>query len=364
MRPLLTFCGALLWAAAALTPAQAHDRDLASLYLTQNGETLSVALVLSQAGAEELAGLPEHSLKPANAPALAEKLMRLTLGRGSLRDETGALCPWGPARSAMESSGLVLRLEARCPATAHRIQLELPFVDGSSVLKGGLNVVVTATIGDQVQSKIADRDHPRLSIDGESSRGFAELLRMGMSHIGVAASEWRDAPTGALKLPEGIDHLLFLLALVLATEGLVSIFKSITGFTLGHSIALLVAAMGWVTLPGRIVEPAIALTIAAVAASHLFEWFPATGWKVATGFGLIHGLGFAGALAGIGVEGWERARVIGGFNLGVELGQIVVIAILLPVLWASRKSALLYRGIGVGILTVSLFWCFKRVFGS
>ncbi|HVJ66913.1 MAG TPA: HupE/UreJ family protein [Caulifigura sp.] len=169
----------------------------------------------------------------------------------------------------------------------------------------------------------------------------------------------------------GYDHLLFLTALLLTCSSLREAAAIITCFTIAHSVTLALAALDVVSLPGKIVEPAIAASIVYVAVENL--WTKPVVWRRAVitfVFGLVHGLGFASVLKEIGL-----GRLPGGvvwplvrFNLGVETGQLAVAAALLPVLTLVRRSKRLREGavvIGsVAIAVCGAYWLVVRVFCS
>jgi hydrogenase/urease accessory protein HupE len=144
----------------------------------------------------------------------------------------------------------------------------------------------------------------------------------------------------------GYDHLLFLAALLLACAKFSQAAAIITCFTVAHSITLALAALDVVRLSGDIVEPLIALSIVFVAVENLWSE-PALGRRVAitSGFGLVHGLGFASALREIGVGSVPGGVVLPllQFNLGVEAGQLCVAAVLLPLLWWARRRSQVSR---------------------
>ncbi|TAJ11203.1 MAG: HupE/UreJ family protein [Planctomycetota bacterium] len=142
---------------------------------------------------------------------------------------------------------------------------------------------------------------------------------------------------GVLHILTGWDHLCFLLALLVASRGVRALLWTITAFTLAHSITLALAALDVLRVPSSWVEPAIALSIAYVAALNLWWRRPRAPWTEALGFGLIHGLGFAGLLSELLLDEPQKLRVLIGFNLGVELGQIAVVAALLGVFEAVRR---------------------------
>lgn len=138
----------------------------------------------------------------------------------------------------------------------------------------------------------------------------ALYLRLGYEHI----------------LPRGLDHILFVLALFLASTRLKPLLIQVSVFTVAHTITLGLAAAGWVRAPGSIVEPLIALSIAFVAAENLLAR-DMTPWRplVVFGFGLFHGLGFASVLLDLGLPDEQFLTALVGFNVGVELGQLTVI---------------------------------------
>jgi hypothetical protein len=126
----------------------------------------------------------------------------------------------------------------------------------------------------------------------------------------------------------------------------------ITAFTVAHSITLGLAALGAVSLPGRFVEPAIALSIAYVGIENLTARYLDNRWRVTFAFGLVHGFGFAGALAGVGLAPGEVPRALVMFNLGVELGQLALLALVLPIVLRSRRF-----GWFQGRAVPALSWC-------
>jgi len=196
-------------------------------------------------------------------------------------------------------------------------------------------------------------------------QGFIAVIKLGMEHI------W-----------EGVDHVLFLIALLIPAvmkreEGrwqpvesfrpaLMNVVKIVTAFTVAHSITLSLAALGIFDLPGRLVEIVIAASIAIAAADILFPIFRGRVWLVVLGFGLFHGFGFAGALSGMGVFGEYLWMPLLAFNLGVEIGQIVIVALVFPVLYLFRRwwvyAKLGMPVVAVFLILISLAWVSERTF--
>lgn len=163
----------------------------------------------------------------------------------------------------------------------------------------------------------------------------------------------------------GIDHLLFLLALLALSRGVWPTVKIVTAFTVAHSITLSLAALGLVHIPARLVEPLIAASIVWVAVENLVA--PAgvgRRWLIAAAFGLVHGLGFASALTELDLSRETLVRALIGFNVGVELGQMVFVAVVLPPLaWASRPGRLprLPQILSVVVAVVGAVWLVERL---
>ena len=150
----------------------------------------------------------------------------------------------------------------------------------------------------------------------------AEFLALGVQHILT-----------------GYDHLAFLLALLVAARGLRGLVGVVTSFTLAHTLSLGCASLGWVVPPARLVEVVIALSIVFVALRNLLDDRPRRLWPEAFGFGLVHGLGFAGALAETLSAEPQKLRALFGFNVGVELGQLAVVLVVAGVLALARNRA-------------------------
>jgi hypothetical protein len=178
----------------------------------------------------------------------------------------------------------------------------------------------------------------------------------------------------------GFDHILFLCALLLPAvlshragrwigvpefgEAFRNVLKIVTAFTLAHSITLSLAVLGFISLPSRLVESAIALSVIAAALNNLRPLVQGRLWVVAFGFGLVHGLGFANVLTELGLPADALAVALVSFNLGVEAGQLAIVAAILPLVYLCRHSWLYPRFVlGAGslcIVAVALVWLVER----
>jgi hypothetical protein len=186
---------------------------------------------------------------------------------------------------------------------------------------------------------------------------------------------------GMRHIAEGTDHLLFLLVLLLPAplcaagtrwdvatsvrKSLLHMLGIVTAFTIGHSLTLTLAAMGFVHIPSRPVEVFIALSILVSAAHALRPIFPGKEAWIATSFGLIHGLAFASTLDRLGLSRWDRVAGIVAFNLGIETMQMLVVALILPsllIMSRTRSYRLLRIGGALFAALASLAWISERLF--
>ncbi|MEL6289191.1 MAG: HupE/UreJ family protein [Pseudomonadota bacterium] len=179
---------------------------------------------------------------------------------------------------------------------------------------------------------------------------FVRYIAVGFDHI----------------IPKGLDHILFILGLFFLAPRITTLLWQVTAFTLAHSVTLALGALGWVSVPGNIVEPLIAASIVFVALENVFtdalsRWRPA----LIFAFGLLHGLGFASVLEEFGLPDAQFIPALIGFNVGVEVGQLAVIAVafLLVGIWFRSKSW--YRpGIAIPaslvIAAIGAYWVYER----
>ena len=187
--------------------------------------------------------------------------------------------------------------------------------------------------------------------------------------VGRAAG-WRQAASfvvlGIKHILTGYDHILFLLTLLMLGGGLRQLLKIVTAFTVAHSVTLSLAVLNVITLPARLVESGIALSITYVAAENLWrnDRSLQRRWLVTFGFGLIHGLGFASILKEFHLVGANLALSLVGFNLGVEIGQVAIVTTAFLGLLALRGvpwEAGIRRWISAGAMAAGLIWFVQRV---
>ncbi len=194
------------------------------------------------------------------------------------------------------------------------------------------------------------------------------VLVTGAAPPGVMETAWRYIGVGfAHILPLGLDHVLFVLGLFLLSTRLRPLIVQVTNFTIAHTITLGLSMAGVFSLPAAVVEPLIALSIVFIAAEN---WFTdkLTPWRpyIVFGFGLVHGLGFAGVLRELGLEQSDFLLSLISFNVGVELGQLAVIlaAYGLVGIWFGAKHwyrSVVVRPASALIALAGLFWFVERV---
>ena len=218
-------------------------------------------------------------------------------------------------------------------------------------------------------SAILSPDRPEFTLtkaSGSSLKVLERYLLEGVWHIWI-----------------GIDHVLFLLSLLILAflepnrksviqwpavqnvkTAVLDILAVVTAFTLAHSITLGLTIFKWLEPSADLIEPAIALSVVAAALNNLLGWAALRRWQLAFAFGLVHGFGFANVLVDLGLPSDQLAIALGGFNLGVELGQIAIVLLFLPLAWWLRNT-LFYRWVVVvgGSLTIAvlgIIWTLQR----
>jgi hydrogenase/urease accessory protein HupE len=314
----------------------AHDAGLSSLNIEIDGPTITIRSDYSRREIEKI------SIDDEQLSGLARTSVGLNIdGRWIEPDQTS---------SRTDGHAITLSQTFR-QVSGNKMQIQ-------SLLLGRLNpehkqfLSIRRADGKTVLDEI---------LTSQNSSAAADLEKLAS-----AASSGRFLPLGIEHILFGFDHLLFLLALLLTVKSFGEIAKIVTSFTVAHSITLSLAALGFVQIPPGLVEPLIALSIIFVGLENLRRKPVEKRWIPAYFFGLIHGFGFAAALQEIGIgTGIGAALPLLAFNLGVEIGQIAVVLLILPVLWKLQKSPLyLSRIVPVGSALVALaglYWLIERI---
>lgn len=258
----------------------------------------------------------------------------------------------------------VFRFGLSCPAPVGALEVGYDlFFDLDPTHRG----LLTVDRGGELATSILSPERARVRIDAGGPTGVALLgfLELGAEHLLF-----------------GFDHVLFLVVLLLPAAhhriggrwqpvdrwrgAALDLVKVLTAFTLAHGLSLALAVTGVVDLPSRLVESLIAVTIGLAALDNLWPWLPEQRWRIAFGFGLIHGLGFASALGPMDLPAAELALALLGFNLGIEAGQVAVALCFLAVAYPLREAGLYARGLlpagSAAALAVAALWLVDRAF--
>ena len=382
-------------------PALAHQGSSSYLSITANGPTVTGQWDISLIDLEQVVGLDadgdsditlgEVKAKQAEIESYARSRLRLVcdgterswrlteLSMESFSDgayavlrfalespgsQSGAHPSVSPnERGGSRAAGEIPKPNPNTPTTPPR-NLEIDyraFFDVDSLHRGLLRL---QGFGNE-QTAVFSPDHPTFVLRAPSGwRQFLAFNREGVWHI------WR-----------GFDHILFLLALLLPSvlrreagswrvvdrfrPALICVLKIVTAFTVAHSITLSLATVGVVRLPSRLVEPVIAASVIVAAFNNIRPLLAERGWIVAFCFGLVHGFGFANGLADLGLTRQTLGLALVGFNLGVEIGQLAIVAAFLPLAFALRASwvyqRLTFRFGSAVIAMLAATWMMERI---
>ncbi|HJW47040.1 MAG TPA: HupE/UreJ family protein [Lysobacter sp.] len=361
----------LLWLTVA--PAAAHTLSVTHLDITLPANGRDAQLEIDLAIRDLVLSLPldanrDEQVTWGELDSAHDQVAQFVLSGLSLSSDAGR-CELRPGRLATrrydDGAYATLQLAVRCPsAIGWRLRYDLLFpVDPQH------RALITLREDSAVHTVTARADAREIAVHATGDRpvaraavdSFVGFLREGMHHILI-----------------GYDHLAFLLSLLLPAAllrqrdnwrpatgfrgPLLQVLGIVTAFTLAHSITLSLAALGWVTPSSRWVEPAIAASILLAAVNNVRPLVTQRLWVVGFVFGLVHGFGFAGALDELGLPRGTRLLALLGFNLGVELGQLLVVCLALPCLFALRgqrwyaHGAMPLLSLGIGALAVSWLW--------
>ncbi len=291
---------------------------------------------------------------------------RLTLGA----DGNGT-CAFGvplPLRVTEHSDGgyAVLQLDAICDHAPRTLDVDYALFFEQDPLHRGIARVVA---GAATRTAIFSKDDHRQSFERDTTAPLVQLgaaIKLGIEHIF-----------------QGIDHLLFLVALLLPSvlkpdgrgswkpvdrlrPALGDVFRIVTAFTLAHSITLTLSALDILRLPSRLVESSIALSVVLAAANNVWPVLRGERWTAAFALGLLHGFGFSATLMDLGLPRENLLLTLFGFNLGVELGQACVVAAFVPLAFFGRRTRVYRWGAlvagSLAIVVVASAWTIERAF--
>lgn len=356
------------WLVAGAPPVEAHWADQAAAEIAVRGAEARVTLTVptglvafaDDAHSGRLSG-DEIRAHRAELERFVAAHLRLSArlrtsaavreGALTLQPFAGTPAPAGPAGLA-PATHTTLALLYAWPAPVDRLTIHYDlFLPGISTA----SCLATVLADGQVHNVAFTPGHEDATI------------RLGAPAVWQAAGGF--VLMGIEHILTGYDHMLFLISLLMVGAALPQLLKIVTAFTVAHSITLSLAVLGFVDLPSRWVESAIALSITYIAAENVWRGRASLGsrWLVTFGFGLVHGLGFASALTELHLPRANLAASLVGFNLGVEIGQVSVILLATLALDAIRQcgwAPVFRRSVSVAAALTGLVWFAQRVLGA
>jgi hydrogenase/urease accessory protein HupE len=323
----------------ATSRALAHDPGLSSVVVLVESHRIAVTVSLASADAEIVGG-------PARLGQAALDALSVKIEGEALRGSVEGI-------SVDEGNTLHARLiyERRAGTTiAMRSSMPTMLGPGHKEL---------ATVRTEAGSTLAER-----MLDAKANEVVANI---GGATERPGPTAARFAVLGVEHILTGYDHLLFLAGLLVVARRWSDVIKTITAFTVAHSITLALAALGVIAVPASVVEPVIAASVIYVGLENLLRPTPGSRWKLTFAFGLVHGLGFATILTdlGIGTVGTSLLVPLASFNAGVEIGQIAVAAALVSTFWklnAQVRPRLQFAAIwSLLVVAAGGYWLFERI---
>lgn len=309
------------------------------------GSDLEVALGIALVDAEQDLVLAEALVAHGEA-LVAHLLAHVTLWRGD-----GIACAGAPDAPEADADGVVFWIVWDCGADPDPVIYRNTLFHAANPL-AIQNVMLMR--GEEVVQDVLTSQHRELALTATPppslARVFLRYTGSGITHIAI-----------------GYDHIAFLVALLLWARRLLPIVKVVTAFTIAHSITLALAVLDVVTIPASVVEPLIAGTIIWVAVENLFWRDIGRRWRITFMLGLVHGFGFAAVLREFGLPGDALAMALAAFNIGVEIGQVAIVSIAVPLLLgidrlmrADGRSPRLVHAASLVIAGLGLYWLLVR----
>ena len=337
-------------------PALAHRTNLTTAEVAVAAETVNYRLTVSAHDLAVALGIETDLIAPVPRESFEARRDQLARYLGTRLVVANQGVPCAPGSPDVDYSSLpdrlVIAAPYRCSSTIERLSITyLLFFDIDPKHRSLGRLILPA--GEE--EFLFDRTMTTLEIAVDQPQPqftwferFRRILWLGVEHI-----------------LSGYDHLLFLFALLIVASGFWNTAKVVTAFTISHSLTLALAWFGFITLPSRLVEGLIALSIAYVAAENILGRGARRRWLVAGGFGLVHGLGFYTVLREISSSAGNVVTTLLAFNLGVEAGQLFVVVLLYgPLEWWARQAW--YRSSARAgsamILLVASWWIIERLF--
>jgi hydrogenase/urease accessory protein HupE len=348
---------AVLLACLGAASGSAHQVNLSTARIVINDDaTVDVEVAMKGSDVDRVVGthlFDEHTglVRPDALAAASAAVAAYVTTHAVVLGANGTACGAGPSTVTPDQDGVVARTRWACAemgGAAHYRSTVLLAVAPDA------RQVVLIGAGEHAAQDLLDADRTEITLAAGASPGLgAVVVRYvfaGMQHIFI-----------------GYDHICFLIAIIIWARKLWPVVKIVTAFTIAHSITLSLAALDIVRIPSAITEPAIAATIIFVAVENFFSHDVRNRWRDTFGFGLIHGFGFASALQEFGLPRSALVPALASFNIGVEIGQVVIVSIALPLLLLvdrafgeQRRPAAVAYGLSGVIVILAGYWFLDR----
>ena len=352
----------LLFSLLPFQQITAHDPGLSSLAIRAQTNNLEAAFTLAVRDAAQLVEFdPDHDAPVAQVEfARSQSQLEAAVAKQLLIAVDGKVLAVQSIQSNLDEKNNVEVHLNFGPVRLSRLEIQSNLV--ASLPRGHRQYLqVQNSAGDTVSEKLLSAAADRATVEFTASGANVPAREIGSSFANFVI-------LGVKHILTGYDHLLFLFGLLVVVRGLASSLSIITSFTIAHSITLAAATFNLAQIPSRIVEPLIAASIVFVGVENLLHCgVPKARQFVTFGFGLIHGFGFASVLRemGIGAGNADVALPLVSFNVGVEFGQIIIAALVLPIIWKLRENPVFIvrwaPACSAIVVLLGSFWFVERV---
>lgn len=345
--------------------AEAHAIGLSTGEYTAKGSSLVGKLAFARGEAASLAPSidADHDghLTPVEVEGAKSALKAHMIDRINVKSGDAACTSTITDAALTEQDGLLVSARWDCAHAEKATAFEIEVALLDDLARGHRHIARTVS-GTNAHDEVLYGDQRRFSVamdpgaggaasDAKSTNGAQAVTPLAPGGEHSSMGFWSFFKMGIEHILTGYDHLVFILGLVLARARLRSLLTVVTAFTLAHSITLALAVLGVWAPSSRIVEPAIALSIAYVGIENFFVKDASKRWRITFPFGLIHGFGFAGALQEINLPRSSIPTALVSFNLGVETGQLAVLAVVLPLILLLRDRSTWFEPRGVQVVS-------------
>ncbi len=302
--------------------ASAHQVNLSTARITVSPDrVVDVDIAMKGSDVDRVAGTNVYDtqtglVRPDSLAAASAKVVDYVVTHSAVLAGDDRTCRPEPSTVSPDADGVAVHTSWSCAAESGRLRYRSTILVDTAP---DARQVVLIRSGDKTSQDLLDASRTESALTEAPQPTTVQVIGLylaaGIEHILI-----------------GYDHIAFLIAIVLWADRLWPVVKLVTAFTIGHSITLSLAALDIVRIPSSIIEPAIAASIIYVAAENFFSHDVRKRWRDTFAFGLVHGFGFATALQEFGIPKSALIPALASFNVGVEIGQIAIVAAVMPLL--------------------------------